>query len=102
MSAPEQQQAQPPPEPGEPDPAHGYEPVAPHWFYCKVTDGRERWVPFSAQDSERLEEAQGSGRGRTPVGRGWGVGDGRLDSIPLQGLGDFTAVPAFSSHHCYF
>ncbi|KAM6331441.1 triacylglycerol hydrolase DDHD2 [Alca torda] len=62
MSAPEQQQAQPPPEAGEPDPAHGYEPVAPHWFYCKVTDGRERWVPFSAQDSERLEEAQGSGR----------------------------------------
>uniref|UniRef100_A0A8C3JQ22 DDHD domain containing 2 n=1 Tax=Calidris pygmaea TaxID=425635 RepID=A0A8C3JQ22_9CHAR len=46
----------------EPDPAHGYEPVAPHWFYCKVTDGRERWVPFSSQDSERLEEAHGSGR----------------------------------------
>uniref|UniRef100_A0A8C3JWX2 DDHD domain containing 2 n=1 Tax=Calidris pygmaea TaxID=425635 RepID=A0A8C3JWX2_9CHAR len=46
----------------DPDPAHGYEPVAPHWFYCKVTDGRERWVPFSSQDSERLEEAHGSGR----------------------------------------
>ncbi|NWQ90038.1 DDHD2 Phospholipase, partial [Burhinus bistriatus] len=40
------------------------EAVAPHWFYRKVTDGRERWVPFSTQDSERLEEAHGSGRGK--------------------------------------
>ncbi|NWI64243.1 DDHD2 Phospholipase, partial [Todus mexicanus] len=60
MSSPE------PPPPrvgeGEPEPDGRYEAVAPHWFYCKVTDGRERWVPFSTQDSERLEEAQGSGR----------------------------------------
>ncbi|NWI60720.1 DDHD2 Phospholipase, partial [Calyptomena viridis] len=34
----------------------------PHWFYRKVTDTRERWVPFSAQDSERLEEAHGAGK----------------------------------------
>ncbi|KAM9266307.1 LOW QUALITY PROTEIN: triacylglycerol hydrolase DDHD2 [Morus bassanus] len=66
MSAPEPQQAQPPaaasPEAAEPDPAHRYEAVVPHWFYCKVTDSRERWIPFSTQDSERLEEAHGSGR----------------------------------------
>ncbi|OPJ83894.1 phospholipase DDHD2 [Patagioenas fasciata monilis] len=52
----------PPPAPAEPDAAGRYEAVAPHWFYRKVTDTRERWVPFSAQDSERLEEAHGSGR----------------------------------------
>ncbi|NXF31561.1 DDHD2 Phospholipase, partial [Nyctibius bracteatus] len=61
MSAGEQPPARPPAAP-EPDPAHRYEAVAPHWFYCKVTDTRERWVPFSAQDSERLEEAHGAGR----------------------------------------
>ncbi|KAM6113408.1 LOW QUALITY PROTEIN: triacylglycerol hydrolase DDHD2 [Phoenicopterus ruber ruber] len=65
MSAREQQQAQPPPAAApaaEPDAANRYEAVVPHWFFCKVTDSRERWVPFSAQDSERLEEAHGSGR----------------------------------------
>ncbi|NXC75410.1 DDHD2 Phospholipase, partial [Anhinga anhinga] len=50
------------PEAAEPDPARRYEAVAPHWFYRKVTDSRERWIPFSSQDSERLEEAHGSGR----------------------------------------
>ncbi|KAF1625046.1 Phospholipase DDHD2, partial [Eudyptes filholi] len=69
MSAQEQQQAQPPPpaaaaasEAAELDAANRYEAVVPHWFYCKVTDSRERWIPFSTQDSERLEEAHGSGR----------------------------------------
>ncbi|NXL01046.1 DDHD2 Phospholipase, partial [Mesembrinibis cayennensis] len=69
MSAPQQQQAQPPapmaapaPEAAEPDAVNRYEAVVPHWFYCKVTDSRERWIPFSTQDSERLEEAHGSGR----------------------------------------
>ncbi|NXQ91674.1 DDHD2 Phospholipase, partial [Nyctibius grandis] len=64
MSAGEQPPARPPaaPEPPEPDPAHRYEAVAPHWFYRKVTDTRERWVPFSGQDSARLEEAHGAGR----------------------------------------
>ncbi|XP_040473839.1 phospholipase DDHD2 [Falco naumanni] len=68
MSAPQQQQAQPPPpaaaEAAEPDAASRYEAVVPHWFYCKVMDSRERWIPFSMQDSERLEEAHGSGRGK--------------------------------------
>ncbi|NXX57857.1 DDHD2 Phospholipase, partial [Scopus umbretta] len=64
MSAQEQQQAQPPTasEAAELDAANRYEAVVPHWFYCKVTDSRERWIPFSTQDSERLEEAHGSGR----------------------------------------
>ncbi|KAM6294655.1 triacylglycerol hydrolase DDHD2 [Aegotheles albertisi] len=53
-----------PPEAAEPEGADRYEAVAPHWFYRKVADPRERWVPFSAQDSERLEEAHGSGRAR--------------------------------------
>ncbi|NXY07632.1 DDHD2 Phospholipase, partial [Pteruthius melanotis] len=44
-----------------------YEAVVPHWFYCKVTDSRERWVPFSAQDSERLEEAHGAGKEQDDV-----------------------------------
>ncbi|XP_078588288.1 triacylglycerol hydrolase DDHD2-like isoform X1 [Branchiostoma floridae x Branchiostoma japonicum] len=35
----------------------GYEPVQPHWFYCKIVEGREVWLPFSLLDSLRLEEA---------------------------------------------
>ncbi|NXK47552.1 DDHD2 Phospholipase, partial [Chauna torquata] len=65
MSAREQQQAQPPAPTSaaaELDAANKYEAVVPHWFYCKIIDSRERWVPFSTQDSERLEEAHGSGR----------------------------------------
>ncbi|XP_042691143.1 phospholipase DDHD2 isoform X2 [Centrocercus urophasianus] len=49
------------------DAGNGYEAVAPHWFYCKVTGGRERWLPFSVQDSERLEEAHGAGRDKGDV-----------------------------------
>ncbi|NWH40055.1 DDHD2 Phospholipase, partial [Chloropsis hardwickii] len=55
----------PPPaaaEPPEPEPGGRYEAVVPHWFYCKVTETRERWVPFSVQDSERLEAAHGAGK----------------------------------------
>ncbi|NXN11681.1 DDHD2 Phospholipase, partial [Indicator maculatus] len=64
------EQPQPPrglAEGAEPDPGSGYEPVVPHWFYCRVTGGRERWVPFSSQDSERLEEAYSSGRAQEEV-----------------------------------
>ncbi|XP_042742258.1 phospholipase DDHD2 isoform X2 [Lagopus leucura] len=49
------------------DAGNGYEAVAPHWFYCKVTGGRERWLPFSVQDSERLEEAHGAGKDKGDV-----------------------------------
>uniref|UniRef100_A0A452J0F3 Uncharacterized protein n=1 Tax=Gopherus agassizii TaxID=38772 RepID=A0A452J0F3_9SAUR len=68
MSAVEQQQAEPSPssnssssfEVVEADTANKYEAVVPHWFYCKVIDSRERWIPFSQQDSEKLEEAHNS------------------------------------------
>ncbi|XP_034617872.1 phospholipase DDHD2 isoform X2 [Trachemys scripta elegans] len=68
MSAVEQQQAEPSPssnssssfEVVEADIANKYEAVVPHWFYCKVIDSRERWIPFSRQDSEKLEEAHNS------------------------------------------
>ncbi|CAM4702404.1 triacylglycerol hydrolase DDHD2 isoform X1 [Caretta caretta] len=68
MSAVEQQQAEPSPssnssnsfEVVEADTANKYEAVVPHWFYCKVIDSRERWFPFSRQDSEKLEEAHNS------------------------------------------
>uniref|UniRef100_A0A8C3GKQ3 DDHD domain containing 2 n=1 Tax=Cairina moschata TaxID=8855 RepID=A0A8C3GKQ3_CAIMO len=52
-----------PPGPAEPR----YEPVAPHWFYRKAAEPRERWVPFSGQDSARLEEAHGAGREKEDV-----------------------------------
>ncbi|XP_015280565.1 PREDICTED: phospholipase DDHD2 [Gekko japonicus] len=42
-------------EAAETDTANKYEPVSPHWFYCKEADSRERWIPFSGQDSEKLE-----------------------------------------------
>ncbi|NXO67242.1 DDHD2 Phospholipase, partial [Phainopepla nitens] len=51
----------------EPEPGGPYEAVVPHWFYCKVTDTRERWVPFSTQDSERLEAAHGAGQQQDEV-----------------------------------
>ncbi|KAM5264182.1 triacylglycerol hydrolase DDHD2 isoform 2-T2 [Ctenodactylus gundi] len=39
-----------------------YEPVSPHWFYCKIIDSKETWIPFNAEDSQQLEEAYGSGK----------------------------------------
>ncbi|XP_063095895.1 phospholipase DDHD2 isoform X5 [Cavia porcellus] len=38
-----------------------YEPVSPHWFYCKIIDSKETWIPFNSEDSQQLEEAYGSG-----------------------------------------
>lgn len=89
MSAREQQQPPPaaPPEAGELDAGNRYEAVVPHWFYCKVTDSRERWVPFSTQDSERLEEAHGSGRVRTPWGGGCPPPQMELHPPPRVGRG---------------
>lgn len=39
-----------------------YEPVQPHWFYCKVVEDKELWMPFSALDSANLEEVYNSGK----------------------------------------
>ncbi|XP_075412795.1 triacylglycerol hydrolase DDHD2 isoform X2 [Tenrec ecaudatus] len=44
------------------DAASLYEPVSPHWFYCKIIDSKETWVPFNSDDSQQLEEAYGSGK----------------------------------------
>ncbi|XP_069468050.1 SEC23-interacting protein [Ambystoma mexicanum] len=33
-----------------------YEPVQPHWFYCKQVESKEIWMPFSVLDSVNLEE----------------------------------------------
>ncbi|XP_066549114.1 SEC23-interacting protein [Amia ocellicauda] len=33
-----------------------YEPVQPHWFYCKQVESKDIWFPFSLFDSIRLEE----------------------------------------------
>ncbi|XP_056408420.1 SEC23-interacting protein isoform X2 [Hyla sarda] len=37
-----------------------YEPVQPHWFFCKLVEGREVWLPFSDYDSANLEEVYNS------------------------------------------
>lgn len=39
-----------------------YEPVCPHWFYCRRVDSQDTWVPFSRGDSQKLEEAFLSGQ----------------------------------------
>ncbi|XP_045142900.1 phospholipase DDHD2 isoform X2 [Echinops telfairi] len=44
------------------DAASLYEPVSPHWFYCKIIDSKETWIPFNSEDSQQLEEAYGSGK----------------------------------------
>ncbi|XP_072534261.1 SEC23-interacting protein isoform X3 [Salminus brasiliensis] len=33
-----------------------YEPVQPHWFYCKQVEAKKVWLPFSILDSLQLEE----------------------------------------------
>ncbi|KAM6916500.1 SEC23-interacting protein [Xenentodon cancila] len=33
-----------------------YEPVQPHWFYCKQVESKTVWLPFSIIDSLQLEE----------------------------------------------
>ncbi|XP_034040533.1 SEC23-interacting protein [Thalassophryne amazonica] len=33
-----------------------YEPVQPHWFYCKPVESKSVWLPFSVIDSMQLEE----------------------------------------------
>ncbi|KAK0142060.1 Phospholipase DDHD2 [Merluccius polli] len=34
-----------------------YQPVKPHWFYCRRADDSTSWLPFSREDSEKLENA---------------------------------------------
>ncbi|XP_060027166.1 SEC23-interacting protein isoform X3 [Erinaceus europaeus] len=37
-----------------------YEPVQPHWFYCKEVEYKQLWMPFSMFDSLNLEETYNS------------------------------------------
>ncbi|XP_020510113.1 SEC23-interacting protein isoform X1 [Labrus bergylta] len=37
-----------------------YEPVQPHWFYCKQVESKSVWLPFSFIDSLQLEETYNS------------------------------------------
>ncbi|CAO2583534.1 SEC23-interacting protein [Lemmus lemmus] len=37
-----------------------YEPVQPHWFYCKEVEYKQLWMPFSELDSLNLEEIYNS------------------------------------------
>ncbi|XP_069755957.1 SEC23-interacting protein-like isoform X2 [Narcine bancroftii] len=37
-----------------------YEPVRPHWFFCKVVEGKPIWMPFSFLDTVKLEEVYNS------------------------------------------
>ncbi|XP_045147244.1 SEC23-interacting protein isoform X2 [Echinops telfairi] len=37
-----------------------YEPVQPHWFYCKEVENKQLWMPFSVYDSLNLEEIYNS------------------------------------------
>ncbi|XP_067908992.1 SEC23-interacting protein [Heterodontus francisci] len=37
-------------------PHNFYEPVRPHWFYCKLVEGKPIWMPFSFLDTTKLEE----------------------------------------------
>ncbi|XP_030342531.1 SEC23-interacting protein [Strigops habroptila] len=37
-----------------------YEPVQPHWFYCKEVEDKQIWMPFSMLDSAKLEEVYNS------------------------------------------
>lgn len=38
-----------------------YEPVHPHWFFCKQVESKSVWLPFSIIDSLQLEETYNSG-----------------------------------------
>lgn len=43
-------------------PQNQYEPVQPHWFYCKEVEDKQIWMPFSVLDSAKLEEVYNSGK----------------------------------------
>ncbi|XP_061693189.1 SEC23-interacting protein [Syngnathoides biaculeatus] len=37
-----------------------YEPIQPHWFFCKLVESKSLWLPFSIIDSLQLEETYNS------------------------------------------
>lgn len=40
-----------------------YKEVEPHWFYCRRADDNTSWLPFSREDSEKLERVCNNGKG---------------------------------------
>lgn len=34
-----------------------YQEVQPHWFFCRRADDNTSWLPFSREDSDKLENA---------------------------------------------
>uniref|UniRef100_A0A3B4WEZ4 DDHD domain containing 2 n=1 Tax=Seriola lalandi dorsalis TaxID=1841481 RepID=A0A3B4WEZ4_SERLL len=40
-----------------------YQEVQPHWFFCRRADDSTSWLPFSIEDSEKLERAFDTGKG---------------------------------------
>jgi phospholipase DDHD2 len=48
-----------------------YQPVKPHWFYCGRADDSTSWLPFSREDSEKLEQAHADGKSRVSERGGW-------------------------------
>uniref|UniRef100_A0A3B4UKV8 DDHD domain containing 2 n=1 Tax=Seriola dumerili TaxID=41447 RepID=A0A3B4UKV8_SERDU len=44
-----------------------YQEVQPHWFFCRRADDSTSWLPFSIEDSEKLERAFDTGEGEEEV-----------------------------------
>lgn len=40
-----------------------YQQVQPHWFFCQRADDDTSWLPFSKEDSDKLENAYKTGKG---------------------------------------
>lgn len=40
-----------------------YQQVQPHWFFCRRADDDTSWLPFSKEDSDKLEQACKTGKG---------------------------------------
>ena len=38
-----------------------YQMVQPHWFFCRRADDKDSWLPFSLEDSGKLEESLANG-----------------------------------------
>lgn len=39
-----------------------YQEVQPHWFFCRRADDNTCWLPFSREDSDKLENAYNTGK----------------------------------------
>lgn len=40
-----------------------YQEVQPHWFFCRTAVDDTSWLPFSREDSEKLENVRKTGKG---------------------------------------